>query len=403
VKKLRFAATLAVVATAVSLLVGVQPASAETTIMCASDIGTKVPVLMVHGFNSNPRMWGDGSAPMKSALEKVDGVKVVDEFDYESFHFNWVTDSAIGPRLAATIDCLAQSSRKGGGAGKVIVVAHSMGGLATRYAASQTIDGRKVADELGLVITLGTPNTGTPWATSFGGGWRWYCGFLVDGSNPNKESEVKKCERSSAITGMKEGSQELRDLPEFPANVPVRAIAGRVKIFTQLFFGSISRQLADDLVVLLQSATAEYTNTGRGDGKFVFRCDIRHYDSYGDPTKFQGGQCSHNEMYKTSYIQESVTNGIRDYLATARNTCLSVSEADALLTAELGPDDGVRYSSVTCDHGWAVAYGGHRDGSALFQLTGGEWAFVSIGSYWRGDDPELCARVTKPIHDLLSC
>jgi pimeloyl-ACP methyl ester carboxylesterase len=359
---------------------------------------------MVHGFNSNPGMWEDGSPSMSTVLAGVGDVYVARPFDYLKAHFNWVTDSAIGPKLAATIDCLAQSSRKGGGAGKVIVVAHSMGGLATRYAASQTIGGRKVANELGLVVTLGTPNTGSPWATSFGGGWRWYCRLLVDGSNPNKESEVKKCERSSAIAGMMEGSQELRDLPKFPANVPVRAIAGQVQIFTQFFFGSISQQLTDDLVVPVTSATAEYTNKGRrGDGKFVFRCDIRHYDSYGDPTKYQGGQCSHNEMYKIGYVQESVTNGIRDYLATTRNTCLSVSEAGALLVAEYGPESAglERYISIVCDSEWAAVHDRRYDGYALFQLVGGEWTYMGSGSYWEGDDPEMCARVTKPIHDLL--
>jgi pimeloyl-ACP methyl ester carboxylesterase len=407
VKKLRVGAVLVVAATLAGLLlVGVQPASAEAAVTCTSNIGTKVPVLMVHGFNSNPGMWNEGGeASMRSALEKDEGVKVVDSFDYKETHFNWVTDSAIGPKLAKTIDCLAQSSRKGGGAGKVIVVAHSMGGLATRYAASQTIDGRKVADELGLVITLGTPNAGSPLANTGGLGLRYFCAYVAGVPNLNLESEVNKCLGNSAVIGMTEGSQALRDLPEFPANVPVRAIAGQVQIFTQFFFGSISQQLDSDLVVPVQSATAEYTNKGRGDGRFVFRCDIRHYDSYGDPTKYQGGQCSHNEMYKTRYIQESVTNGIRDYLATARNTCLSASEAGALLVAKYGPESAglERYLSIVCDSEWAVVHDNRYDGYALFQLIDGKWTYAGSGSYWEGDHPDLCARVTKPIHDLLSC
>ena len=50
--------------------------------------------------------------------------------------------------------------------GKVILIDHSMGGLATRYAAAQTVDGRPVWDEIGLVVTLGTPNLGSGWANA---------------------------------------------------------------------------------------------------------------------------------------------------------------------------------------------------------------------------------------------
>ena len=48
---------------------------------------------------------------------------------------------------------------------KVIIVAHSMGGLATRFAASMR--GPAMPRKIGMVITIGTPNTGTPLA------WHW--------------------------------------------------------------------------------------------------------------------------------------------------------------------------------------------------------------------------------------
>lgn len=160
----RFRMALAVAATTCGLLAGsfasTQPDAQAASAPCDSGFGTKVPVLMVHGFNSNPRMWG-GLNSMKDVIEKMVGTHVVEPFDYESTHLSWVTDPTIGPRLAATIDCLAQASLRGGGRGKVIVVAHSMGGLAVQYAANQAVDGRRVADEIGLVVTIATPYTGS--------------------------------------------------------------------------------------------------------------------------------------------------------------------------------------------------------------------------------------------------
>jgi pimeloyl-ACP methyl ester carboxylesterase len=296
------------------LFVGVQPAIAETSTSCDSGFGAKVPVLLVHGFDSNPRMWLEGNPSMEKTLRKMQEVYVTRSFSYEDNHFDWVTNDNIGPKLARAIDCLAQTSRKEGGAGKVIVVAHSMGGLAARFAANQTVDGRKVADELG---PLGTPNTGSSWATAFGDQPRAYCRLLVDNSLAPEQrmKEVGLCWASSAITAMREGSDELSKLPRFPDTVPVRAIAGQVTLYAQYPFGDTKQPLSDDLIVPVKSALAEYTDMGVGDGRFVFSCDLRHYDSYGlEPMK--GGQCTHNEMYKTGYVQQSVTNGISDYLAS---------------------------------------------------------------------------------------
>lgn len=312
------------------LFSGIQPAVASEASVCDSGFGAKVPVLLVHGFDSNPRMWSEGSPSMEKTIRDIHGVYVARPFSYEDHHFDWVTNDGVGPRLARTIDCLAQTSLREGGAGMVIVVAHSMGGLAARYAASRSVGGRKIADEMGLVVTLGTPNTGSPWATTFGDLPRAYCRLLVNGSlSPDQQKkEVKRCWASAALTAMREGSSELAQLPHFPENVPVRAIAGSVTVYSQYLFGEIKQSFSDDLIVSVSSALAGYTNTGMGDGRFVFRCDIRRYDSYGFGG-FQGGQCSHNEMYKIGYIQQSVTNGIQEYLESRRSSFVAAKKSPA--------------------------------------------------------------------------
>lgn len=292
---------------------GMQPASAAESVLCGDDIGQRVPVLLVHGIDSNAGMWSTGSPSMSRRIEAIPDISVR-TFDYEQHHFDWVTDSNIGPKLAQTIDCLAQKSLAGGGHGKVIVVAHSMGGLAVRYAASQRIDGRSIASELGLVITLGTPHNGAPLATTFGFGWRWYCGLLV-GNASDKRQQIRQCEKSAAITALREGSRELRVLPAFPAGVLVRAIAGDETVIIRPFpTWPIAIDLQSDVVVPVRSATAAYTTSGRGDGRFVFKCSIRHYEMYG-LFNYQGGECSHNELTTTSYIQQAVVDGVVAYVA----------------------------------------------------------------------------------------
>jgi predicted alpha/beta hydrolase family esterase len=94
-------------------------------------------VLLVHGYNSGPQTW---NADTRSTYASVSGV-CIDVFDYKNWSTHWVTDSHIGPALAMRIDELASASSSGGGSGKVIIVAHSMGGLATRCALAESCNG----------------------------------------------------------------------------------------------------------------------------------------------------------------------------------------------------------------------------------------------------------------------
>ncbi len=113
-----------------------------------------VPIVLVHGITDSAKKWRrsqiGGGLPIPEAIAVVPGSAVY-TFDYGSSSLNWVTDPDIGPALADGIRCLAQASGH-----QVIVVAHSMGGLAAQQA-----QGSLFAGELSAVITIGTPNQGS--------------------------------------------------------------------------------------------------------------------------------------------------------------------------------------------------------------------------------------------------
>ncbi len=146
---------------AVALLLAVGMAGASTPVAAAvsgcAEVGTSTPVLLVHGWNSDSNVW-------KSMIQMLDTMPAVavDSFDYRDVHDQWVDNPGIGQALAERIDCLSRQSTAAGGGGKVVIVAHSMGGLAARCAASPACSGGpQVADKIGEVITLGTPNEGS--------------------------------------------------------------------------------------------------------------------------------------------------------------------------------------------------------------------------------------------------
>src|SRR4029077_5869731 len=94
---------------------------------------------------------------MDGVVSEVAGIKT-STFNYQRHSLQWVTDPHIGQNLASTILCLSQSSLAKGGSGKVIVVAHSMGGLALKEAFREQ---PQIASILGLVVTIRTPNDGS--------------------------------------------------------------------------------------------------------------------------------------------------------------------------------------------------------------------------------------------------
>jgi pimeloyl-ACP methyl ester carboxylesterase len=132
------------------------------------------PVLFVHGINSDHSTW-DGSTNVDGTNQnpltyiqmalgpgRVNGYT----FDWHKFSgfpldgkVSWVTDSPpanLGDLLAQAITCVATHAGH-----KVIIIAHSMGGLLAEYASKVT----HTAADIAAVFTLGTPYQGS-WLAS---------------------------------------------------------------------------------------------------------------------------------------------------------------------------------------------------------------------------------------------
>lgn len=287
---LAFAALLGLSAT------GTRAAASPTTNpACPSGFGIKLPVLMVHGLNSDRTIWLNGSSSVSKALDAVKDI-VVDTFDYKGFATEWVTNKAIGPKLAERIDCLAQNSLAGKGLGKVIVLAHSMGGLAAQYAMAQIVNGHKVADEADFLISIATPYLGSGFAN--------LCLELE-----KLRLHAAQCQ-GSAIKALAAGSKELSDLPPFPSSVAIKALSGNVTIDTQVLTQQVKVPMFGDLVVSTASAERYSTEKGKGDGKRRFDCEGR----IAIPA-LSDAPCEHNKLLTNADVQAEVVRSIQAYLA----------------------------------------------------------------------------------------
>lgn len=226
--------------------------------------GEGTPVLFVHGFTGRPgnfRARRDGRPSMLQTVARIPGA-VPYTFDYSGAATNWVTDPAIGPALATAITCLARASGR-----RVVVVAHSMGGLATRYAQGQRVDGVPVADSLARVVTVGTPTRGVL-LLDFANGEvsNTIVQTVVDAAgelcaDPGEEERPRLCElfdaaNAPAVTAMAPGSAELDALPDWAPGVVVDPIAADIELrLSVLGFGTTIS--LGDIVATVSSATAD--------------------------------------------------------------------------------------------------------------------------------------------------
>jgi pimeloyl-ACP methyl ester carboxylesterase len=220
--------------------------------------GKFVPVLMVHGWtgrsthdegrkgvfshkidlSANQLSSLSPSRSMVGQIQRIPGTAVF-TFDYHDHSALWVDDQHIGPALGMAIDCLFEASGE-----KVIILAHSMGGLATRYALGQN-PGR--SNKVSTVVTFGTPHTGSLIAAlgdvALDIGAIAYravsvirlilatCGQLSTtsvhtGTLCDFLPEPARAFDSEAGRALRQGSPQLAALQPYPRDVKVVALAG---------------------------------------------------------------------------------------------------------------------------------------------------------------------------------
>lgn len=262
--------------------------------------GNYVPVVYVHGytstsihddgkgaFSAKPDLLTSriGSAkPLRTLIGNIQELSgtAVFTFDYSRYASRWVTDENIGPSLSRSIDCLAEKSGE-----KVIIVAHSMGGLATRQAFAH--GGESLVAKVSQVITFGTPNTGSLLAAVAGGidsamaanllkdsalaiTLRLilsYCGQAMTQDQPNAGPVCLAIPglgsfNSQAGKALRMGSTELKALPPWPEGVTVNSLAGGTELTTTTGFFLQRKKItaaAGDVVVGLDSAQLGATTT----------------------------------------------------------------------------------------------------------------------------------------------
>ena len=279
------------------------------------NIGTEVPVVMVHGLFGNATAWGSISDTSSFAgrVNNIPGVAVAHRFDYN--WSNWVTDPQNGPRLAKTIDCVAQISQHNGGKGKVIVVGYSMGGLMARDALSRTVGQHSVADEVGQVVTIGTPHAGANVSA--------WCGVAM----------VPMCK------WFVPGSPELTALPPFPPQTIVHTSAGDV---TRVYYNQQGQEINrenpyDDTLVPVNSANEAYTiDANKGGGSTTVTCQ-KNYLTFGilGSISYSTANCEHGQLIQdaSNGIREDTIAAIEKYVAYLNKPAAKVLTVGNLTTS----------------------------------------------------------------------
>jgi pimeloyl-ACP methyl ester carboxylesterase len=297
-------------------------------------VSGSVPVLFVHGLDSSPSIWDQGPGiPIADQVAALKGVTAW-TYDYSKVAVQWVTDPQIGLGLADAITCLAQSTGN-----QVIVVAHSMGGLATQWAVNQTgTDGVPVANHVAKVITIGTPTKGSlsgaiavegtagiEDAVSALGGLEGKA--LVAGVEAArsacagaviKNPQADPClwfglDETPAGKALLYGSPELAALPPWPTSLPVVAMAGNFS--EDISVGGISTNVPlGDLIVSLGSATA-YDTSGP---PFVVTCP--NVTVLGLLLQHDDELCYHHNLPHDPQIEAAVLAQIRASVSTAASS-----------------------------------------------------------------------------------
>lgn len=192
------------------------------------------PLVFVHGWLGNDDEW-----PVTATMieDRVPDTFDLMSFDYSAADSEWAASPRIAGCLAQYLRRISRAHQDIGGAGKVFVVGHSMGGLAARFASSADYGGSPAAGSvLAGIVTIATPHLGSAWGGSAAAAL-WQSGDeLLAGRFPglvrNPRSHAARClARHDGERRLPEGCAYP---PYAPQRVPVSQIAGNTVLHRTL-------------------------------------------------------------------------------------------------------------------------------------------------------------------------
>jgi len=370
--------------------------------------GEYVPVIMVHGWtgtsthdsrsgafskridlSTNQVGTIEPSRSLIGQLQRVPGAAVF-TFDYHDHSASWVTDEHLGPALGEAIDCLYRATGE-----KVIVVAHSMGGLVTReaLAGKGTGDVDRV-DEVSTVITFGTPETGSLIAMLAANAldvsslvnsqmavlrtMLAHCGGqasrkLETGGLCDLLPAEARAADSEAGRALRYGSPQLATLPPFPKKVAVDALAGDIvltvpKIGWFALPWETENVPIGDGVVTADSAVHNATTSTKASCSYQmspvrgaadalglqFRV-VATNDAARNPLEFRAVPCFHGNLMRTIQLTNEATGMVDEDIAGRRRTeVVTVVPVDHAVNPK--PDYEVRQGGGAIDCGASRSY-----------------------------------------------
>ncbi|MEU5695921.1 DUF6636 domain-containing protein [Actinosynnema sp. NPDC020468] len=249
-----------------------------TPVLTDGQDASRRPVVLVHGW------LGDPLSRAATVLRQRLGDRVTTyEFDYGARSLAWASD--VADCLAGYLAAVSKLHRDTRGDGQVVVVAHSTGAEAVRYAL------RGQARDVPRVITVGAPDLGTPWGgTGLATAWQQ---ANARGRTPPSTADGARClaphDKGGALP------QGCGDLPPWlPAGTGLHQIAADVTVDRTLFgVGLYSLDLGGDGMVPVTSAHG-YPTSGPGETSgvvvttSVHRCRVDYAALFEDVREQRG-------------------------------------------------------------------------------------------------------------------
>jgi pimeloyl-ACP methyl ester carboxylesterase len=329
--------------------------------------GAYTPVLMVHGWNGTPDMWWQpinrttlggqkvsATRSLAGSLAQLRGAAVY-TLDYHDVAGRWFADDGAGGQVFLdAARCLVADKVFAGH--KMVVVAHSMGGLITRWAVNTD---PKLRAGTSLVLTLSTPYIGS-WLATVGATLMeagqvasrldrrlavlrdavhlMLLGCQANGNAPGCSELKAFLGKLSTVRAFSAGSREYTALKPWPAGIAVRTLAARnvvENVASVLFSGAPvpgDLDLGDGVVDVgsatngpaLEIAECRYTASAwkaDTDGllaKFGFKANADKREFFPLPQMLFSGTdttCGHNGESKLIQLTNPILGEVGDQLS----------------------------------------------------------------------------------------